>query len=441
MHLRRLFVLVAVVLAACTPTTTPPSTFTDPTAVSTTVAPATSAPPATTSTQVEADPELLADLEGLQNIAEEVRGLEFLRPPSVAVVTQAELADRVRGLIDEDLPFDEVVVDEALLKLLGLLDPDTDLRGLYLDLYSEQVTGFYDGDTEELVVSAPEGRLSELTKVTLVHELVHALTDQHFDFHDLFVRLDEEERFDEASAFQGLIEGDATFFQFVYVQEQLDRSEQLEVALEALQQNTQVFNEAPPFLRDLLLYPYESGNSFVGELFQAGGAAAVDRAYQEPPTTTEQILHPDLYLAGEEGEVVMLPDTSLPGYQVNEESVWGELGFRVMLADAVGIGEALPASTGWGGDRYRLLWDGQEVAWALRFVGDTERDARELHDALAAYVEEAMDAGPGAQDGGGLAFSGEDYAFLQRSGDEVVFIAGSDPGAGGSLRESFQGVE
>jgi hypothetical protein len=441
MHLRRLFGLVAVVLAACTPTSAPPSTATDPTPVSTLAAPATSAPSSIPSTQVKADPELLADLEGLQQVAEEVRGLEFLRPPSVAVVTQAELAERVRGLIDEDLPFDEVVVDEALLELLGLLDPDTDLRALYLDLYSEQVTGFYDGDTEEMVVSAPQGELSQLTKVTLVHELVHALTDQHFDFHDLFVRLDEEERFDEASAFQGLIEGDATFFQTVYLQERLGRSEQLEVALEALQQDTLVFDEAPPFLRDLLLYPYDGGNNFVSELFEAGGVAAVDRAYQEPPTTTEQILHPEAYLQGEEGEAMTLPDTSLPGYQVNEESVWGELGFRVMLADVLGVGEALPASTGWGGDLYRLLWDSEQVAWALRFVGDTEQDARELYDALAAYVEEAMNAGPGAQDGGGLVFSGEDYAFLQRASDEVVFIAASDPGAGELLRDSFQGVE
>ncbi|MDP8958572.1 MAG: hypothetical protein M3N51_05070 [Actinomycetota bacterium] len=438
----------ALLLAACS--TPPQRSLSTPAASDTTAAARTTAtasptstsptgdsrPTATSNPQATLPSDLLAEIEELQQAAEQARGLEFLQPPEVTVATDQELAERVRELLEEDLPADEVAVDQALLKLLGLLESGTDLRALYQDLYAEQVAGFYDGDTQELVVGSAVQGLSPLTKVTLVHELVHALTDQHFDFHETFVRLDDEEHFDQASAYQALIEGDATFYQLVYLQE-LPRSQQLEVAVEAAEQETQVFNRAPRFLRELLLFPYDTGNTLVAVLVREGGTERVNSAYQDRPVSTEQVLHPELYLEGEGPLEVELGETELPGYEVAEESVWGELGFQVMLADVLETGPAAPAAAGWGGDRYRVLWDGEEVAMAIRYRGDTEDDAVELHDHLVQYVERAMAIEGSEQDTSGTVFTGDSYAFLSRSGDEVLLIVASDPQAGEELRDQL----
>lgn len=433
--LRASLVAFLLILGACT-TVAPTGTTPEP------IPETTRAPDETTTSTTASlsgdDPArsaLLAEIERLQEVTEEVRGLPFLEPPRVTVLSTAELAERVRELIDEELDPEELEVDQAVMRLLGLLEPGTDLRRLYLDLYAEQVAGFYDGDTGELVVPArPEG-LSPLNRVTLVHELVHSVTDQHFAFHDHFVRLDEEERYDEASAFQALIEGDATFYQLVYLQEHVPRDEQIEVAMEALDQESEVFDRAPRFLRDLLIFPYDTGTTLVTELVRRSGTEAVDDGYLDPPTTTEQVIHPEKYFDREGPRPVALPDTPLAGYEVAEESVWGELGFRVMLAHALGIGEAAPAAAGWGGDRYRILWNGDEVAMALRYLGDTPADAADLSEALIRYVRAAMAVESEQAVGVGIALSGPSaYAFVARTADEVLFLIASDPAAGETLR-------
>lgn len=397
-------------------------------------------PATTTSVPEEEGPDpLLAEIGRLQRAVEEVRRLEFLEEPEVTVLSAEEVAERVRDLVDEELPFDEVRRDQALLVVLGLLEPDQDLRQLYLDLYAEQVAGFYDGDTRELVVPASQEELSPYGRFVLFHELVHAVTDQHFGFHERFVRLDEEERFDESSAFQALIEGDATHFQLVYLSRHLTPEEQLELHEEALQQEHVVFDRAPRFLRDLLIFPYDTGSTFVSRLVGAEGVEMVDRTYGAPPVSTEQVIHPDKFLAGEEPEGVTLPDTQLSGFEVAEESVWGELGFQVTLHEALGFEEARTASAGWGGDRYRVLWDGEDrVGFVLRYLGDAEAETVELFEAMAAFVGDSMDVGEVSGSETMLVSEGPGaYALLARSGRQLDFVAASEAGAGRELRRAL----
>jgi hypothetical protein len=154
---------------------------------STTSTSTTAAEPSTTTT-IEIDPIQIV-IDELAAITEDIRGLDFLTSPTVVFVSDDELADRVRETIDEELDPDETVRDELLLKALGLLSPGVDLESLYTDLYAEQVAGFYDGEVQELVVPIGDGELSELQRLTLVHELTHALTDQYFEFADRMVEL------------------------------------------------------------------------------------------------------------------------------------------------------------------------------------------------------------------------------------------------------------
>ncbi len=377
---------------------------------------------------------LRAEIGRLIGVTEEVRGLEFVSAPTITVVSDAELAERVRSQIEED--YEDVDVDQALYILLGLVEPDFDLRQTVSDLYGEQVAGFYDGETEELVVPAREDEFTIVQQVTLIHELTHSLTDQVLDFHTAFAALHDEDRFDQASAFQALIEGDASLTEIRFVQ-QLGPTEQQQFLREALEDvETTVFDGVPAFIQDSLLFPYETGFGFVSELFEVGGLDAVDEAYANPPVSTEQVIDPDRYPTEAPLPVGGIPAV-LEGYELAYGSTWGELGFRLILDQA--LGESDRAATGWGGDSYNVFFNGTEAAMVLRYVGDSSEEAGELYDALRDFVATSMRVGDAAPDGDGVTFTGDDYAFLARAGEEVVWVVAGDPTAGGLLRSQLTG--
>jgi hypothetical protein len=365
--------------------------------------------------------------------AEEIRGLEFGSPPQITVLTRDELETRVVDQLLEDYVDHEV--DEALYKLLGLVPADFELLETILSLYGEAVAGYYDGDTGELVVTASEELFSPLEEATIVHELTHALTDEVLEFHDRYDQLFEDERYDEASAFQALIEGDASLAELIYVQ-QLDEASQQEFLEDAFEADMTVFDQVPSFMQDSLLFPYESGFTFVEHLFSEGGFEAVDDAYGSPPKSSEQILRPEDY-PGEVPLEVVLPPGELEGYEINEMSTWGEIGFRLMFDQVLGGAET--ASAGWGGDSYRVYFDGVNVVLVLEYQGDAESDAAELAEALSEYVAVGMNMGDPVVEANSRTFTGDRYGFVSSSGNTVVFIATSDPGIGPTVRGWFPG--
>lgn len=431
---------LALVAAACTggsATTTTggaaaASTSTTAAATATTVAPATTLD---LSASVEGLPAALAEqVAELIEVTQELRELPFLEPPTVVVVSNEELAERVRDSIQEET--EDVDADQALYRLLGLLPAEVDLLALYTDLYGEQVAGFYDGEAEELVIPAGETSLSPLQQSTLVHELTHALVDQHFDAWVRYDGLAEAERFDEAGAFLALMEGDAVLTELLFVME-MSPADRQDLIAESLQAETDVFAGTPPFIQRSLLFPYQDGLTFVQRLHDLGGFERVDGAYRDLPASTEQILTPRAYQRDEPLDVA-IPEFDLAGYQRVYDTDWGALGFDLMFGQVLG-GRA-EAVEGWGGDRFLLWFDGAEVAFVLVYQGDAPADAEETAAALAEYVPAAMAVGAAAPSGSGTIWAGDDYAFLARSGDQVVFVGASLPEVGEQLRSAYAGA-
>lgn len=402
-----ILVLFALALGACrtgseSTTTTTSGTGTQGTAPASTLSPTTTAGvPSTTTTTTELDlsgldlpADVLAQLEVLIRAAEEIRELRFIEAPNVMVVPPGELAERIRSDIEEQS--EDIPADEALYKLLGLLDSEVDFEGLLLDLYGEQVAGFYDPEAGEVVVRARESVMSVAEQSTVVHELVHALTDQHFDFHTDYQAMLDEERLDQATAYQALIEGDATLAQVMWLQG-LSQRELGEFVAESLDTDTTALDDAPEFLVEALLFPYDTGLGFVQALHRDGGWDAVNEAYSllvDLPGSSEQVITPADYRR-DLPITVDIPDISLAGYTLERTSVWGEAGFRIMLEQVVGSDAALVASDGWGGDAYHQWFDGTNAAFLLVFEGDTAPDVEELREslldfALASVPEEAF---------------------------------------------------
>lgn len=394
-------------------TTAPPTETTAPPETT----PASTLPPGTE----ELPQEIREELAELIEVTQEIRQLEFLEQPNIVVVSQSELAERVREQLEEDL--EDLPADEALYRLLGLIDDDLDLATLYTDLYSEQVAGYYDGEVRELVVPRAEGGFTPLQKATLVHELTHALTDQHYEFHPRYTDLLDNDRYDEAAALQALIEGDAVLTELLYLRT-LSPEEQSDFFTESLGADREVFDSAPKFIRDALIFPYDHGFLFVERLYRTGQFEAIADAYRTPPVSTEQIIRPEDYPA-DAPIPVEVEEIVLDGFELEYRSTWGELGFTLMLDQVLGESVAATAASGWGGDSYQLLYDGSDVVLVLHYRGDSVGDAEVLAAALRDYVAEAMDVGDGFELDGGTAYSGSRHAWVYQDAADVIFVATS----------------
>jgi len=441
-RLAAVLVASALLAAGCgealewTPTT--PATTTTAAATTSTEGSTTTTSTTTTSLAGGEAGDVDAEIQALISATEELRGRSFLEPVAVAVVSAEEMAARVRANVQAELDPEDLAVEQALTRLLGILPAEVDLAAAIEDLYAEQVVGFYDGDTKELVVAGGE-ELTALGEIIVVHELVHALADQHFGISASLDGLVEAGRYHEAAALQALAEGDATYFQMVYLQ-QLPVDRQLQALVESLEADTTVLDSLPDWVGEDLTFPYEWGFGFVERLVAEGGAGAVDQAYQNLPTTVEQIMHPTAYFAFEPARPVALPATALEGYTVHEEGQYGEWGLMLYLLEGVGDGVATIAAAGWGGDAYRLHWNGSEVTFAYLFEGDTPRDAEELAAAVADSLRGNMAVGAPVTDeeAGSILLEGADFAFIQRVGARVLVVVAGDPGAGQTLVESLR---
>jgi hypothetical protein len=374
--------------------------------------------------------ELAEEVDRLIALTEELRELEFLSPPVVTVVTRQELAERVRADLAEDL--EDIATSEKVYRLLGLVGPELDLAELYQDLYGEQVAGFYDGDAGELVVPADTTTFSLLQQSTMVHELTHALTDQHFGMWDSYQALVDAERFDEATALLAMIEGDAVLTEALFY-ETLDQGDQSDLLDDSLDVDRDVLDRAPLFVRDGLVFPYEAGFRFILGLFVEGGHDAVDAVYDQPPLSTESVFDLSLESPISIGETVV----ATAGYEVDSNGSWGALSWKLMFDQIIG-GDPT-AVDGWGGDRAIVYTDGLNVMMTLEFEGDTAADAEEMLEALDRYFS-AVSGEEAVLSVGVWRFDDPGYVAFTASGDTgVVLVVADDPSVGADALTALTG--
>ena len=445
-----LLMAMALVFAACdssgdAQTSTVPSDGTTPSTqvTTTTEAPLTSIPsgsiPGETSPSISAETAatMRAEIGVIMLDVEESRGLPFLEIPVVTILDEADFSARVRETMEEDLDSDEIAGDQAVFELLGMLDDTIDLFQFIVDLYTEQVAGFYDPDIGELVVPVSSDGITPLQEITIAHELVHALTDQHFDFNDVHEDLIDNGTGDDEYGVLGLVEGDATYQQFLFL-ESMDPSTAANAVLESLSYDTSILDAAPRWIQQDLAFPYEHGLVFTAFLVNEGGLKAVDEVYLDLPVSSEQILHPEKYVRAEGPSELSVPTVALDGWELFDEATFGEWGIRLLLMDSLTPGETTQAAAGWGNDAYTVFLRGEDTAIAWVYEGETIEDAEDLANGLVAHIRGTMDAGPAVEDGGGLLYdTGSTYVFIDRVDQEIFFIASSDHEAGASLRDQL----
>lgn len=305
----------------------------------------------------------------LQAFVSEARGLEFLMPVDLRLVDGEEFEAELLEEFEEDA--EELRLTGRLLAAVGLIDPGHDFVELFRQTLTAGVVGFYDPEDDQLVVKGTQ--LTPHARVTLVHELDHALQDQHFELH----RPELEDADDESAlGFSALAEGDATRIDQAY-RATLTPEEQEQAAAEEIgAADLSTLLSVPPVLIQLVVFPYSAGPGFVEAVLEAGGQEVLDAAFAEPPTTSEHIIHPPRYLRGEERLEVEPPQSE---GDVIDQGVWGSLALALMIGDGAATPEALAAVDGWGGDWY-VAWErGEQLCVRSRVVVDRP-------DTLAALV-------------------------------------------------------
>lgn len=300
-------------------------------------------------------PELTDQL--IRNTAEELtdlRELDALQPFKSQRLNQAQL-DAYLAEVYDDEAREQADSEGLLLTLLGTLDSSVDIWQIDRMLASQQILGFYDSDDKIFyVVTDKAPGLTD--QITVAHEYVHVLQDQHFAIGTSRSAIENDDR---ALAYLALVEGDASLATAHYMQTYLPALELLQTTTASTAGlNPDVLKRVPALLRDWAAFRYNQGLAFVGEVYKTGGWEAVNDLYAAPPTSTEQVLHPERYRAGEQPLEVVLPDVANilgKDWSIRDEGALGELGWRLILTELAGPAAAERAAEGWGGDRYVLL--------------------------------------------------------------------------------------
>jgi hypothetical protein len=330
-----------------------------------------------------------AVVEEIQRQVAQVRGLEARAATPVVALPRAALAERLSRAINTPESVREFLTSQMLLEVLGAMQRGFDLRELQLRLLSEQTVAVYDFETRSIYLVADHagGDLGADARLVVAHELTHALQDQHFDLKRVLPA--NPENSDAATAARALVEGDAMLTMRIWGRQFLRPTEKRALGDDAMAADP-VLDSAPPLVRGELLFPYDAGWVFTQLLYQDGGYAAIDRAFARPPRSTEQILHPEKYAAGEPPIRVEMPalERGLGGsWATRRTDVFGELVLRLLLEPDVGWPTAEAAAAGWGGDAYTILEDdaGRRVV-AMVTVWDTEGDAAEMYNAIVQSI-------------------------------------------------------
>jgi len=340
------------------------------------------------------DPGIAAQVNEVMTQVPPIRELDPLRDTPLKVQSRQEFHDFLQQAIKDQVDPELLAAQQRLLQRLGLLPDDADLEQMLVDLQSGAAAAYYRFDDQTMYVIDNGTPFDAAERWFVSHEYTHALDDQHFQI--AANQVTDPSQGDAALANLGVIEGDATTTMYLWAQQHLTLQELIEISLLSLTGNdAQLLDSMPPYLVRQISFPYQEGYKFVSGLQTNGGWAAVNDVLQNPPPSTEQVLHPEKYTTHEAPIQVQLEDPTADlgggGWKQTYIDTFGELNMQMFVAGGEEPDSPIPGlpmgewphaadAAGWGGDRIAMWERDESGSWAIawRTAWDTKADADEF---------------------------------------------------------------
>lgn len=291
-----------------------------------------STPPTTPPTTAPPPPADAAPIPELQEFVSAHRGLPFTADVPVALLDDDEYASQLLA------SFAPGALEQMLweLQILGLVGTGPEA----LEELEELLTASIDGHYHAGQVFVHADARSPQVDATIVHELTHALDDQHFDLE----RPDLAEATDESRfGLSAVIEGSALETAAAYAEAQGLPSES--------------FDGVDPSLGLLVMPHYVFAEAYVRSLLDAGGSARLDEAFRTPPTTSKEVMEERYHLEGYTPVPVEPPPAPA---EVIDEGLFGEVRFWQIFTQVADQQVARDLASTWRGDWYVVWVDGLE---------------------------------------------------------------------------------
>jgi hypothetical protein len=314
-----------------------------------------------------------------------ITGLAVKKKVHSELISRDKVGEFLKDRVKDSVKPDELRAEELTLKKLGFVPQDFNLEKSTVDLLTEQAAAFYDYHKKRLYLTdwTPSG----MQESALVHELAHALADQHFHL-ERFIKQGGQSD-DSELARMAVMEGQATWLMAEALARRSGQSISGNPALlDAMSgagdegpSQYPVFNSVPLYLRETLIFPYTEGGRFQNAVYEKMGKAAFAEVFSHPPDTTQQILHPQKYFDHAEPAGPDFPPVSPgKGFKGLSEGMLGELDHAILIRQFGSRSQADKISPHWKGGRYSLLENKPHTRVILQYVSqwDSEKIAREF---------------------------------------------------------------
>jgi hypothetical protein len=361
--------------------------------------------------------------------------LPVLHPIKKSVRSREQIRQYLLAEEKKDRDEAKDYADQKALEKFGLIPKGYPLEQSLNDILTEQIVGLYDPDNEEFYIS-DRADPTDL-RMVMAHELTHALQDQHYHIDSW--REAAKPNDDAELARDAVLEGAATAAMIDYMFREQHKGARdipdIDIASILGDVNSSpTLSKAPAIIRDELLFPYAAGAVFTQHFLRAtSGWQDFGRVFANPPASTQQIMHPDLYLKNVRPVPVTLPDFSTllaPEWKKLDENLMGEFGVQEILQQFLGKDRAHELAPAWAGDRYAIFENQQTKEILLVFLLDldSDADAARFFDAYSEALEskDATRTNPFHQPNF-LSFGSPDGGvFLRCAARECLDVEGTD---------------
>jgi hypothetical protein len=351
---------------------------------------------------------------------EQVRELEFEQRVPVEVISREQFAQNLQNDSGEPSP-SNYLHQNAKWEAMFMVNESADAISVRQRSSGASIGGYYSPSEERIVIVSENTTSPKMDEITLAQELFHALQDQQFDLSDY-----NQSTRELHNARDGIIEGDGNYVDYLYEQR---CNEEWECLMPESSGGGSGNVHAGILVTQFV--PYSEGPELVRQVHQEQGWEAVNEMYDNPPASTEQIIHHEKY--GEDEPTQVTIDHSPSGdWQVLElegginYAQFGEGGLYAMLwyssyeasvesgaARTIGVpythlfvykegGQELrdigpynyshPATAGWEGDKLVPYVNGEatedaEMGYVWQIEWESNGDAQEFVDAYTEVLK------------------------------------------------------